>query len=128
MLKLTYTEAGLYLEQVAIPLEILIAQRVVLAIRAGQTLHVEPGQASFLLPADTIALAQLELTLQLDPNPSINIVPVDADCVELSVCGSWIATNADAEEGTFVTVLSDRAEFFIHKLWQIAQAQLSYLT
>jgi hypothetical protein len=32
--------------------ELLIAQRVLLAMRLGQTLHVEPGHASFLLPAD----------------------------------------------------------------------------
>ncbi len=47
MLKLTYTDVGLHLERMATPLETLVAQRVVLALRAGQRLYIEPGKASF---------------------------------------------------------------------------------
>jgi len=52
MLKLTYTDVGLHLERVPIPLEATVALRVILAMRTGSTLYAEPGRASFLLPAD----------------------------------------------------------------------------
>ncbi|MBD2095683.1 hypothetical protein H6F90_11005 [Trichocoleus sp. FACHB-591] len=52
MLKLNYTENGLYMERLMASPELAIAQRVVLAMRLGQFLQVEPGHASFLLSAD----------------------------------------------------------------------------
>jgi hypothetical protein len=124
MLKLTYTEAGLHMERVAAPLEVLVAQRVILAIRAGQTLHVEPGRASFLLSADAPGLAQLELALQMRPNSSICVQSVDSEYVEVSVQGSWLAATAAAHEGTFLTAFDDRAEFFVYKLWQATQSSV----
>jgi hypothetical protein len=61
MLKLNYTDVGLYMEQTMTNPELLIAQRVLLAMRLGrsalpsrkESLHIEPGHASFLLPANT---------------------------------------------------------------------------
>ena len=127
MLKLTYTEVGLHLERVAVPLETLIAQRVVLALRAGQPMYIEPGKASFLLPADAPGLNQLQMTLGLDHNQVITILPVDEEFVEVSLHGSWIAASMEAHEGMFITALSDRAEFFVYKLWKMTQAQVSSL-
>ncbi len=64
MLKLNYTEDGLYMERVLSSPELVIAQRVVLAMRLGQTIHLQPGHASFLLPADVPQLKQLEMSLR----------------------------------------------------------------
>ena len=127
MLKLIYTEAGLYMERAAAPLDILVAQRVVVAMRVGQRLLVEPGKASFLLPADAPRLVHLERTLRLEQCHTITITPVDDEFVEVSVEGSWIAESADAHEGMFLTALSEQAEFFVYKLWQATQAHLSSL-
>ncbi len=125
MLKLNYTEAGLYLERIAAPLEVLVAQRVILAIRAGRTLQVEPGKAAFLLPATVDGLAQLTIELRHLSNENIALYAVDAEFVEISLQGTWIAESTAAEEGTFITALSDRAEFFVAKLWQISQFHMS---
>jgi hypothetical protein len=125
MLKLNYTEAGLYLERIAAPLEVLVAQRVVLAMRAGRTLYVEPGKAAFLLPATVDGLKPLTAELDRFCNENIAIYAVDAEFVEVSLHGTWIAESTAAEEGTFITTLSDRAEFFVAKLWQISQFQMS---
>jgi len=57
MLKLTYTEFGLHLERVTVSLETLVSQRVVLALRMGQTLHVEPSRAAFLLSIEVPGFA-----------------------------------------------------------------------
>ncbi len=128
MLKLTYTELGLHLEQVATSLEQVIAQRSILAVRYGHTLHIEPGRASFLLPAPTPGLTCLELALRRETNHPISITTVDEGFVEVSLQGSWIAAAADAHEGMFLTCLSDRAEFLVYKLWQDSQAQVSQVS
>jgi hypothetical protein len=125
MLKLTYIEDGLHLERITAPLEVLIAQRVLLALRAGQKLYVEPSKAAFLLPAKVPNLDHLELALKHDRSQSITVTPVDAAFVEVSLHGSWLAEDADAHEGMFLTAFSDRAEFFVHKLWQTTQVQMS---
>lgn len=127
MLKLNYTEVGLYMERVMTAPELLIAQRVVLAMRLGQPLHVEPGRASFLLPADIPELELLETVLQRKDKTSASIVPVDDKFVEISLYGSWVAETQEAHEGMFLTVMSDRVEFFIYKLWQMSEAYVSFL-
>ncbi|OLP17996.1 hypothetical protein BST81_13210 [Leptolyngbya sp. 'hensonii'] len=127
MLKLQYTENSLFMEQVTLSLEALIAQRVMLAVRCGQSLHVQPGRASFLLPIGVEGLTQLEAALQLEQSGHISITPVDAEYVEISLQGTWIAQSAEAEEGAFITAASDRSEFYIYKLWQATQATVSYL-
>ncbi|MBW4691634.1 MAG: hypothetical protein KME27_07675 [Lyngbya sp. HA4199-MV5] len=125
MLKLTYIEDGLHLERMTAPLEVLIAQRVLLALRAGQKLYVEPSRAAFLLPVDAFGLSHLELTLKRDRIQTIAVTPVDDDFVEVSMQGSWLAEGIDAHEGMFLTAFSDRAEFFVYKLWQRTQVRAS---
>jgi len=127
MLKLNYTEVGLYMERVVTSLELLIAQRVVLAMRLGQTLHVEPGCASFLLPADLSELAHLELALSQEQSASATVISVDSEYVEVSLTGSWIADSDEAQEGMFLTLLGDRSEFYIYKLWQMSESYISSL-
>jgi hypothetical protein len=126
MLKLTYTEAELHLERLATSLENLVAQRVILALRLGQPVQIEPGRAAFLLAATTPGLAQLTFTLQLEPNWAIAIAPVDADYVEVSLQGNWIATSTDTHEGMFISAFAERIEGLICKLWQ-HQGQVSFL-
>lgn len=127
MLKLNYTEIGLYMERVMTSLEMVIAQRVVLAMRLGQTLHVEPGRTAFLLPADVPELVHLEAILQQEYNSMVAIIPVDAEFVEVSLYGSWVAESIEAHEGMFLAMMGDRTEFFIYKLWQMSQIQISSL-
>ncbi|KKI98303.1 alr0857 family protein [Prochlorothrix hollandica] len=125
MLKLIYTETGFHLERVAAPLEVLVTQRVALALRFGQTLHLEPGKASFLIPAHTEELLNLELSLPLEESQRLTIASVDEGLVELTVTGTWLAATATADEGLFFTVFSDRTEFLIHKVWQASKSQIS---
>lgn len=121
MLKLTYTDFGLHLERVTNSVEALVAQRVVLAMRTGQKMHVEPSRASFLLPIATPGLAALERLLKAEQNLAIAIDRVDDEFVEVCLQGSWIAATADAHEGMFVVELSEQTEFFVYKLWKATQ-------
>jgi hypothetical protein len=127
MLKLTYTEQGLHLERVGVPLDHLIAQRVILAIRTGQRLHIEPGQASFLLASDAPALPQLYRMVRMEQTQIVTIVPVDDAFVEITVQGSWIAESVDAEAGVFVTALMDMTEVLLLRLWETTQNQVAVI-
>lgn len=125
MLKLTYTEAGLHMERLATSLEVVVAQRMILALRCGRKFYIEPGHASFLLAADVPDVKQLEKAVRHDANRVIAVTPVDDQCVEISLSGSWMAESAEALEGMFLTMMSDRTEFFVYKLWQTSQSQVS---
>jgi len=127
VLKLNYTDVGLFLEQVAAPIEVLVAQRVVLAMRSGQSLHVESGNAAFLIPADAPDLVYLQRVLQKELQAEIALSPVDQEFVEICIEGTWIAQDTDANEGTFVTAFSPETEFFLCKLWQTSQEQVTVL-
>ena len=125
MLKLNYIESGLHLERVSVSWEEWLQARLILAVRTGQSLYVESGKAAFLLPADVPELFQLELALQMETNQVITVSPVDAEFVEVSLEGTWMAETDVAHEGTFLTALTDRSEFFVYKLWQATQLQVS---
>lgn len=127
MLKLNYTENGLFMERLAVPLEVLIAQRVLLAVRSRQPLTVQPGRSAFLLPMNVDGLNQLELALRLERTQHIDVTPLDEEYVEISIEGTWLAQDAAAVEGTFITAVSDRTEFFVYKLWQVSQSRVSFL-
>ncbi len=131
MLKLTYTDMGLHLEWLADSLEAVVEQRVILALRTGQPIYVEPSRASFLLPADLPELADLEVAIAQAKTDSIALYPVDAEDVEVNLRGTWLAATTQAQEGVFVTAMSDgfqpttghHLELLVHKLWQVTQAQ-----
>ncbi|XGW00732.1 MAG: alr0857 family protein (plasmid) [Leptolyngbya sp. BL-A-14] len=127
MLTLNYTDIGLFMERSMTNPELLIAQRVLLAMRLGQTLYVEPGHASFLLPAALPELEGLEAVLQREYNSSAMVFPVDDDSVEVNLSGCWVAESKAAHEGMFLTVMSDRIERFLYKLWQKSEVHISSL-
>ncbi|NEP13049.1 MAG: hypothetical protein F6J92_02540 [Symploca sp. SIO1A3] len=126
MLKLTYTENGFYLELLAQPLEEWVTARVILALRSGTSLCVEPSNASFLLPADLPHLNTLERQGQTED--AIALCLCDADYVEVSLQGTWLSSDPNGEEGIFVTVMSYAVEFFLFKLWQEAQTMTSVIS
>ncbi|HLO51925.1 MAG TPA: hypothetical protein VK211_26180 [Kamptonema sp.] len=125
MLKLTYTETGFNLERLAQSPEQLVALRVMLAMRVGQTVCIEPSTAAFLLPTNLSALSLLETEVRRDGSDAIALSVADADFVEVNLRGTWLSADAKGADGLFVTVLSDRAEFLLLKLWLEAQAGAS---
>lgn len=118
MLRLTYSDLGLHLERVVTSIEFAIAQHVSLAMRLGQPLCVEPGRAAFLLPVDLVA--DLNGVLQTE-GTAATIATVDHQFAEVALNGSWLATNHDADEGIFLSIMSDRAEVLVYDLWQMSQ-------
>jgi hypothetical protein len=135
MLKFTYTETGITIERSSHSLEELVMLRVVLAMRVGQRLTVEPGTASFLLSANLQCWNLLEAVVQKSLDSTIAVCQCDAEFIEVSLRGTWIAQDCGCEEGIFLAELSDalpgtlceRAEFILFKLWQESLACQSSL-
>ncbi|MFM2062588.1 MAG: hypothetical protein RLZZ507_2258 [Cyanobacteriota bacterium] len=121
MLKLTYTEGSFYLECLTLSLEEWVAQRVILSLRVGQPLHFEPSTASFLLPVDLPGVERLKAEVQRNDGEIIALSKSDAEYLEITLRGSWLSDAAEDAVGVFVTTMSERTEFFLHKLWQEAQ-------
>ncbi|MDF5733996.1 MAG: hypothetical protein PUP92_40010 [Rhizonema sp. PD38] len=128
MLKLTYTETSFYLECLSQLLEEWVAQRVILALRICQNLHVEPTTASFLLPADLPGVEVLHNQLKRDDREIVALSVCDPEYLEVTLQGFWVSSRSEDVIGVFVTAMSDRTELFLHKLWQEAQKSASILT
>ncbi len=120
MLKLTYTENGFYLELLNQSLEKWLKNRLWVSVRAATSFFIEPSSASFLIPADLKGLKPLE-KVQSENGDLMAIALADEDFVEISLQGNWIVGDPHSEEGIFVTNLTQKAEFFLFKLWQEAQ-------
>jgi hypothetical protein len=127
VLKLNYSEDGLYIEQIKGSPEQLIAQRVVLSVRSGVPIYIEPGHASFLLPVGLPELTSLNVPVRRGRKVKMSIARVDDEFVEVSLRGTWVASSKDAHEGMFLVVMSDRTESLIYQLWQTSEVHVSSL-
>jgi len=126
VLKLNYNDYGLFLEQVAASLDAVATQRVMLAVYTGETLHLEPGRAAFLVPSDAAGMSQLENVLQKDTTQTVTLTEVDNGFVEVSLKGTWMANSANAETGTFIAAIAPISESLIYQLWQVTQRQTAF--
>ncbi|MBD3882272.1 hypothetical protein IFO70_10925 [Phormidium tenue FACHB-886] len=123
MLKVTYTETGLFIERFTQSIEDWIALRAVLALRTGQRLVMEACTASVLLPADLSDLPLLAAAARREAAGTLELSVCDAEFVEVCLRGIWI--TAAAEEGVFVATLDDRTtETLLYELWQASQCCL----
>jgi hypothetical protein len=125
MLKFTYSETHVRLDRLVVSVEELVAQRAIVALRAGESLLVEPSYAAFLLPNDRDRLEALEAAIKSDRADDMELCVADAEFVELSLRGTWIAVNAETAEGIFVATLSPACELLLLKLWQAAYVSVS---
>jgi hypothetical protein len=127
MLKITYTESGLHLEQLPCTLDDWATRRLMLALRTGDRLFLEPGYASILVPAGLVQRVNLQSRNQTCNDFDLAIAPCDADYVELTLQGIWLTSQPDSAEGVFVALLDHRTEFLVYRLWQATQREPSFL-
>lgn len=128
MLKLIYTETSFHLECLTQSLEQWVQGRVILALRVGQCLCVESSTASFMLPVDLPGVEVLKAEVKREDSEIIDLCACDAEYIEVTLRGSWLSDASSNSDGIFVTALSDRTEFFLHKLWQEAQEVASVMS
>jgi hypothetical protein len=120
MLKLTYSEFGLCIEQIGESLDRWLTQRNLLALSIGESLSIQTGNASFLVPTDVI-MDNLDLYRLLRPLSPISLCCVDEDYYEVNIAGVWLAKNTQVSEGILAAALGDRVESFVWRLWESSQ-------
>lgn len=128
MLKLTYTENSFYLEFLTQSVEEWIQSRVLLTLRVGQSLCVEPSAASFLLPVDLPGVGRLHSEIEQDNNKEIiEVYACDTEFIEVTLRGYWLSVSARSMSGGFVTTMNRSTESFLHQLWLEARKNASVL-
>ena len=123
MLKLSYTDTDLHIEKLSTSVEKWIGQRVLLAVRVGSTVSVEPLSAAFGLSTDVGAWNDLEHLICCEANDLISLSVCDVDMVEIGLEGYWLSATSQSEEGIFVTHLPAAIESLIVEIWQASQHQ-----
>ena len=122
MLKFTYSETGICLEQLSQSVEHVISQRTLLAVRTQSRILVEPCSASFLLPTDLDQLQALQQLVERNQTEwAIALSAADTEYVEVSVQGLWLCSEPETVEGVFILSLTAELEALIAELWHISQ-------
>ena len=127
MLKLSYTENSFILERLSEPLEKWVTNRVLLAVRSGTSLCVEPSSASFLLSKDLPYLGDLVQSIKAFNRDVIDIVPADGNSLEVCLEGTWLAQSTNSNAGLFVCHIDEVIETFLCQLWQETQVSASVI-
>ncbi len=123
MLKLSYTDTDLHIEKLSTSVEKWIGQRVLLAVRVGSTVSVEPMNAAFGLSTDVSAWTDLEHLIFHEASDMISLSVCDVDMVEIGLEGYWLSSVLQSDEGIFVTHLPTAIESLIVEIWQSSQPQ-----
>jgi hypothetical protein len=116
MLKVTYTDTGLFLEYCPEPLDLLLSDRVCTVVHSQQAITIQPMHANLLLPVHLIRNQGLETV------SSLRVTFCDRDWVEITLSGLWVTETLEQEVGIFLTELDPRLEQRLLRLWQMAQA------
>jgi hypothetical protein len=123
MLKLSYTDTDLHIEKLSTSVEKWIGQRVLLAMRVGTAVSVEPMNAAFGLSTDISNWKDLEHLICREASDLISLSICDVDMVEIGLAGYWLSSTSQSDEGIFVTHLPTAIESLIVEIWQASQHQ-----
>jgi hypothetical protein len=118
MLKLIYTETDLHIEKLATSVEEWISQRVLLALRVGSRIMVEPTSASFGLATNLAGWSELEHLIGQEASETVTLSMCDADLIEIGLEGYWLAENTQQDEGVFVAHLPTKLESSLLAMWE----------
>lgn len=116
MLKIFYSDTDITLEQLATTPEAFVAQRSVFALRVGQSMFVQAGRGSLLLPTKMPGVTAF--WRHAEGNQSLTIDPCDYAWVEVTLEGIWMARTATSEQGSLVVDLGEQTEWQLVNLWR----------
>lgn len=120
MLKLAYTETDLHIEKLATSVEEWVIQRILLALRVGSKVAVEPMNAAFGISTNLDGWNDLEYLICREASDTVSLAVCDVDVIEISLEGYWLSGGSHGDEGLFVTQLPSAVETSIVELWQAA--------
>ncbi len=125
MLKLTYTHNGFFIDHLEESLEAWVTTRVILALRSGTSLCVEPSSASFLISLDLPYVDQLLEDVNEFTGEILEVNRCDEEAMEVVLEGTWLGSDIASEEGLFVCRLSDRLESLLYQIWQESPVKIN---
>ncbi|MEL6222044.1 MAG: alr0857 family protein [Cyanobacteria bacterium J06626_14] len=125
MLKVIYSETGQYLEHTSSAMTEWLAQQRQLASHIGDELIVESCTAAILLPASYTVMAELTQLVAPFKGSTMEWSYVDADMIEVVLCGLWVSSFVEGHEGTFLVDMSDLTALALMQLWADAARQMS---
>lgn len=126
MLKITYSDSDIRVEQLAIAIETVVAQRSVVALRSGQSLLLQPGYGSLTLPTHLPGWDPLHNQAQHEDH--VAIAPCDADWLEVTLRGIWLSDSPTSEEGILLADLGEALERQIIALWHLSRHETEALS
>jgi hypothetical protein len=115
---LAYTDTDLHIEKLTTSVEKWISQRVLLALRVGSHVSVEPIHAAFGLSTNMAGWTDLEYLICREASEIVSLSVCDADVIEIGLEGYWLSVGAQSDEGLFVTHLPQAIEMAIVEIWQ----------
>jgi hypothetical protein len=118
MLKLIYTETDLHIEKLSASLEEWVSQRVLLALRVGNKISVEPTGASFGLSTSLAGWPELEHLIGREASEVVSLSVCDEELIEIGLEGYWLCQNPLSAEGVFVTHLPAIVENTLLAMWE----------
>jgi hypothetical protein len=118
MLKLIYTETDLHIEKLSASVEEWVSQRVLLALRVGNKISVEPTGASFGLSTSLAGWPELEHLIGREASEVVSLSVCDDELIEIGLEGYWLCQNPLSEEGVFVTHLPVIIENTLLTMWE----------
>lgn len=113
MLKLTYTDDKINLDCLKQSLEDWINTRVLVSIRSTLSIYIESSTASILVPADSFAIAELEMSSDI-----VEFYRCDRESIEVVLKGIWLTSEVESETGVFVTELEEYTECLLQSLFE----------
>ena len=125
MLKLTYTSMGVTLERSVEPLATALRRRVLLGLRTGAPLLLEPTSISLLVDHALPALRHLRACIDDAPTQTVQLIHKNATQIELQLQGYWLAQPEQVGEGIFFPNLNDGLEDPLVELWQSTYQDVS---
>jgi hypothetical protein len=116
MLKISFSDTHIALEQLAATAEAVVAQRSILALRLGQSVYAQTGRGSLLLPDSMPGIATFLETVQ--GHEDITAATSEEGWLEISLAGIWIAMTATRDHGILLVNLGSTLEQQLIQLWQ----------
>jgi hypothetical protein len=125
MLKITYTSTGATLEHSSESLEATMRRRVMLSLRVGEPLGLEPTSISLLVNHSLPALKALATVIAQAPTYALQLIQRGAAEVEMQLQGYWLAQPQNPGEGVFLAHFDPTLECHLVKIWQTSQQDVS---
>lgn len=122
MLKITYSDSDIVIEQSTISVEAMVVQRTVLALRLGHPMVVQPGWGSFLLPSHLNGVSLL--VEAAEHTDTLAVDWCDRDWLEISLRGTWMAETPASEQGVLMAELGQLEDHLV-TLWRLSQTWIA---